>query len=271
VTAVALASNAAQRTRPVLVYLLAVFVGAAAFLYPFWLPSTALPNTAHSGDAPLVAAVVGGLVVVAIALEVRKGTMTGASVAILGVLAAVAGLLRLLGLPAGGNGIFFLIVLAGAAFGPRFGLLLGLCAMAVSAIITGGIGPWLPFQMLALAWMGGLAGLLGEITRHLAPRVEVVVLAAYGWVWGFVYGAIMNLWFWPFVRDGGQLSWAPGLSLAETLHHYWSFYVATSLAWDAASALTNAVLILLTGVVLMRTLRRFAHRLDPVVELQPLP
>ena len=63
----------------------------------------------------------------------------------------------------------------------------------------------------------------------------------------------------------------PRSSLAETLHHYWSFYVATSLAWDAASALTNAALILLTGAVLMRTLRRFAHRLDPVVELQPLP
>jgi energy-coupling factor transport system substrate-specific component len=270
VTALAFASTAAQRTRPVLVYVLAVIVGAGAFLYPFWLPSTTLPNTAHSGDAPLVAAVVGGLVVVAIALEVRRGTMSGASVAILGVLAASAGLLRLLSLPGGGNGIFFLIILAGAAFGPRFGLLLGLCAMAVSAIVTGGIGPWLPFQMLTLAWMGGLAGLIGIATRRLAPRVEVVVLAAFGWLWGFVYGAIMNLWFWPFVRDGGQLSWAPGLSLGETLHHYWSFYVLSSLAWDAASALTNAALILLTGLVLMRTFRRFAHRLDPIVDLVPL-
>ncbi len=177
--------------------------------------------------------------------------------------------MRLLGLPGGGNGIFFLVVLAGAAFGPRFGLLLGLCAMAVSAIVTGGIGPWLPFQMLALAWMGGLAGVIGMATARLAPRVEVIVLAAYGWTWGFLYGAIMNLWFWPFTRDGGQLSWTPGLGLPETLNHYWSFYVTTSLAWDAAAALTNAVLILLTGAVLMRTLRRFAHRLDPVVELQP--
>jgi len=245
-------------------------VGAGAFLYPFWIPSTSLPNTAHAGDAPLVAAIVGGLVVVTMALEVRRGTMNGATIAILGVLAAIGGLLRLLGLPGGGNGIFFLIVLAGAAFGPRFGLLLGLCAMAVSAIITGGIGPWLPFQMLALAWMGGLAGVVGLATRRMAPRVEVVVLAAYGWIWGFVYGGIMNLWFWPFARDGGPLSWAPGLDLAQTVQHYWSFYVATSLAWDAASALTNATLILVTGAVLMRTLRRFAHRLDPVVELAPL-
>jgi energy-coupling factor transport system substrate-specific component len=192
--------------------------------------------------------------------------MNGATVAILGVLSASAGLLRLIDLPGGGSGIFFLVVLAGAAFGPRFGLLLGLCSMAVSAIVTGGIGPWLPFQMLALGWMGGGAGLLGRLTARIDPRLEVVALAAYGWVWGFLYGAIMNLWFWPFSR-GGALDWDPSLGLTQTLHRYWSFYVATSLGWDAAAAITNALLILVTGLAVLRTLRRFAHRLDPVTEL----
>ena len=41
------------------VYLLVLVIGVAAFLYPFWLPSPALPDQAHAGDAPLVAAVVG--------------------------------------------------------------------------------------------------------------------------------------------------------------------------------------------------------------------
>ena len=255
------------RLRPPFVYGLMVVLGAAAFLYPFWLPDNALPNEAHSGDAPLVAAAIGALVVAVVALEVRRGTMNGATVALLGVLSAVGGLLRLLDLPGGGSGIFFLIVLAGAAFGPRFGLLLGLCSMAVSAVITGGVGPWLPFQMLALSWMGAGAGFLGQATARLAPSLEVVILAAYGWVWGFVYGAIMNLWFWPFVRDGGELSWEPGLGFADTLQRYWSFYVATSLGWDAAGALTNALLILVCGIPLLRTFRRFAHRLDPAVEL----
>jgi energy-coupling factor transport system substrate-specific component len=256
--------------RPLLVYVLMVVLGVAAFLYPFWLPSTAVSSQAHNGDAPLVAALVGGLVIVAVALEVRRGTMNGATVAILGMLSASAGLLRLLDLPGGGSGIFFLVVLAGAAFGPRFGLLLGLCSMAVSAIVTGGIGPWLPFQMLGLGWMGAAAGLLGLWTARRRPRVEVVVLAAYGWVWGFVYGAIMNLWFWPFAR-GGALDWHPGLGLGATLDRYWSFYVATSLGWDAAAALTNALLILLTGVAVLRTLRRFAHRLEPAVEFDAPP
>lgn len=260
----------AARVRPAAVYVLATVVGAGAFLYPFWLPARAVESQAHSADAPLVAALVGGLVVAAIALEVHRATMTAAMVAMLGVLAAVAGLLRLVPMPGGGNGIFFVVILAGAAFGPRFGLLLGLCGMAVSAVITGGIGPWLPFEMLGLAWMGATAGLVGRLTARLAPRAEVVALAAFGWLWGFVYGAILNLWFWPFLRDRGPLSWHPGLGPAETLHHYWSFYVATSLAWDAARALTDALLILVTGIAILRTFRRFAHRLAPTVELDDL-
>jgi energy-coupling factor transport system substrate-specific component len=254
------------RVRQVFVYLLMVVVGAGAFLYPFWVPGETFQDRAHAGDAPLIAAAIGALVVGAVALEVRRGTMNGATVAMLGVLASTAGLLRLIRLAGGGNFIFFLVILAGAAFGARFGLLLGLCSMAVSAVITGGVGPWLPFQMLALGWMGGGAGFLGRVTARLAPRLEVLALAVYGWGWAFVFGAIMNLWFWPFLR-GGALSWHPGLGVGETLHRYWSFYASTSFAWDAAGGLTNAALILVTGTTLMRTLRRFAHRLEPTVEL----
>jgi len=254
------------RHRPVAVYVLVAVVGLAAFLYPFWLPGSTHASSAHATDAPLWAALVGLLVVATVTLEVRRGTMNGATVSLLGVLAAAAGLLRLVDLPGNNAGIFFLVVLAAAAFGPRFGLLLGISAMAVSAVITGGIGPWLPFQMLALGAMGAGAGALGLITARLGLRVEVVVLAAYGWVWGFGYGAIMNLWSWPFLAGHGATQWQPGLGLSGTLTHYWSYYVATSFAWDAAGALCNALLIVLTGAALLPRLRRYAHRLDPVVE-----
>ena len=82
----------------------------------------------------------------------------------------------------------------------------------------------------------------------------------------------MNLWFWPFVRDGGRAGLdARASSVGETLHHYWSFYVATSFAWDAAAALANALVDPAhRPAACCATLRRFAHRLDPVVELVPL-
>jgi energy-coupling factor transport system substrate-specific component len=255
------------RARPVLIYVLVGIVGAAAFLYPFWLPSEALPARAHAIDAPLWAALVGVLVVAAVLLEVRRGTMNGATVAILGVLSAAAGLLRLIDLPGNNAGIFFLVVLAGAAFGPRFGLLLGICAMAVSAVITGGIGPWLPFQMLGLGAMGAGAGAIDPLAARLGLRGEVVLLAVYGWVWGFVYGAILNLWSWPFLQGKGPTQWHAGLGFGATLQHYWSYYVATSFAWDAAGALFNALLIVATGAAILPSLRRFAHRLEPAVEL----
>ncbi len=256
------------RLRSAAVYLLVLVIGVAAFLYPFWLPSSALPNEAHAGDAPLIAALVGLLAVGAVALEIRRGTMTGTTVAILGMLSALAGLMKLLDLPGGGSGLFFLVILAGAAFGPRFGMILGITSFVVSAVLSGGIGPWLPFQMLALGWMGAGAGFLGHLTKRMSPWGEVGLLAAYGWVWGFVFGAILNLWFWPFQR-GGSLDWVPGMSLAESLDRYWSFYVATSLAWDAAGALANAVIILIVGRALMATLRRYSSRLEPVTVLEP--
>jgi len=255
------------RARPLGVYVLMTVVGVAAFLYPFWLPAGAVPERSHQFDAPMVAAAVAALVVGAITLEIRRGTMNGATISLLAVLSAASAILRIIGLPAGGNAIFFLVVLAAAVFGPRFGMLLGLCAMAVSAVLTGGFGPWLPFQMLTLGWLGAGAGILGRWTRTLPPWAEVGVLAAYGWVWGFVFGAVMNLWFWPFAIADGPISWNPSLGPAETLAHYWSFYIVTSFAWDAARSFVNAGLILLLGRPLLRSMRRFAGRTDPVVEL----
>lgn len=260
-----IANETATRSR--LAYALVTVIGIGAFVYPFWLPAESLPGREHAADAPLVASAVGLLALAAVALDLRRGAMTGATVAVLGVLSAVAGLLRLLDLPGGGSGLFFLVILAGAAFGPRFGFLLGLLAMAVGAIVTGGIGPWLPFQMLALAWIGAATGAVGRLTRRLPPAAEVAVLVVVAWACGFLYGGIMNLWSWPLVTGDGPLDWRPGLDWQQTLARYWRFYVATSLAWDAAGATANAAATVVLARPVLRTLRRFSPRLEPHVEL----
>jgi len=227
-----------EKLRGSLVYVLVVVVGVVAFGWPFLFDGSQEPATAHGSDAWLWTALLAGLVVFTLALEIRRGVMTSAHVAVLGVLSAFIALLRLIDLPGGGNGLFFLVVLVAAAFGVRFGVLLALAA---------------------------LAGVAGLATQHMSTRAEVAVLAAVAWVCAFVYGGLMNLWSWPLIQDGGALSYDSALTLSETLQHYWSYYVATSFAWDAAGATVNVVLVLVLGTAVLRALRRVAHRLRPAV------
>ena len=77
--------------------------------------------------------------------------------------------------------VFFLLILAGRVFGPGFGFVLGVTSLFASALMTAGVGPWLPFQMLVSAWVGMGAGLL---PRRVTGRAEIAMLAAYGVVRG---------------------------------------------------------------------------------------
>ena len=167
------------------------------------------------------------------------------AVAMLGVLAAIGAALRPLGAgTAGLETVFFLLVLGGRVFGAGFGFVLGATTLFASALVTGGVGPWLPFQMLGAAWVGCGAGLLPPVRG----RAEVLMLAGYGAVAGLVYGLLLNLSFWPFTTGlSGELSFVAGAPLLENLHRFLVFTLATSLGWDIGRAVTTAVLILVTG------------------------
>ena len=62
------------------------------------------------------------------------------------------------------------------------------------------------------------------------------MLAVWGVVLGLIFGAIMNIWFWPFLAGGAAVQ--PGLAarhgMWSALRNYLVFYVATSLWWDLA-------------------------------------
>ena len=92
--------------------------------------------------------------------------------------------------------------------------MLGALSLLVSALIGGGVGPWLPYQMFATGWVGLLSGLLPELNGH--RRWEPVMLAVWGGVLGLIFGAIMNIWFWPFLAGGAHSQgrvWQPGMSV----------------------------------------------------------
>jgi energy-coupling factor transport system substrate-specific component len=251
-----------RRVLGVLILALATTTGLWAFIYPFFFPPEQSDGmvVAHGADAPFFFLLLLLLCLTVIIANLETRRMNSKMVAVLGMLTAITAVLRLIPGPAGFSAVFFLPILCGYVYGADFGFLLGSLSLLVSAFITSGVGPWLPFQMFAAGWMGLSSAWLPDISR-LGARVEVLVLAAWGAFLGFTYGAIMNLWFWPYLIAPGQeeMTWSPSLGLVQTLVRYGVFYLTTSLWWDGGRAIGNFALIALVGVPLLRLLRRF-HR-----------
>ncbi len=156
--------------------------------------------------------------------------------------------------------MWIVVVLGGRALGPGFGFCLGAIGMFSSALLTGGVGPWLPFQMIGAAWIGLGAGLL----PRLGGRREIVLLAGYSAVACIAYGFLLNLWFWPFLTtDSGfppALSFVPGAPVAENLHHWLLFSLTTSLGFDLPRAALTVALVLVAGRPVLVALRRASRR-----------
>jgi len=240
-------------------------IGLSAFLYPLALtkaPHEEAMASPHSEDAPLIFGLVLALTLLLFVLELARQGMNAKTASALATLMMVAAALRIPTLPAGGTAFFFAIILGGYVFGPRFGFLLGAGSLFVSAFAIGGFGPWMPFQIFVAGWVGMTAGWLGTLRKRLCRRrsLEIAALAAFGVAWGFLFGAVMNLWFWPVMAVGEGISWQPGQSLGETLRHYWSFYLLTSAGWDIWRAVANLALILALGRPVLDVLTRFRDR-----------
>jgi energy-coupling factor transport system substrate-specific component len=235
---------------------LASFAGAIAFGWP--LLRVPAPGIGHDTDAPLIFLILLPILVIVILSEVASGGIDSKALAMLGVLSAIGAALRPLG--AGTAGIettFFLLIVAGRVFGPGFGFVLGSTTLFASALITGGVGPWLPFQMFAASWVGLGAGLLPDARG----RAEIAMLAVYGALAAMAFGLLMNLWFWPFVvGEDTAISYLPGAPILENLHRLLLYSLATSMGWDVMRAITNVILIVLAGPAVLGVLRRVARR-----------
>ncbi len=258
-----------------LILLAASAVGVMAFLYPFFSlsadeQSSGLAASAHNQDAPFVLLLLVGLCLGAILANMQSRRMNSKMVAVLGVLTAMNAVLRAAPGPAGFSLVFILPILCGYAFGGTFGFLLGALSLLVSAFIGGGVGPWLPYQMFTTGWVGLLSAWLPDMRR--LGRGETLILAGWGFLLGLVFGAIMNIWFWPFVMapTGSDMYWNAGLNILESLKRYAVFYGVTSLWWDMARAGGNFLLILLFGGAILKVLRRFQARFNFLALPQPL-
>ena len=248
----------------------ASLAGLLLFVWPLVIPVPA--GWSHSQDAPIVFAALVPVVVLLVLAQLSEGGMDTRTLALLGVLTAINAALR----PALGAGtagiesVFFLLILCGRAFGPGFGFVLGTTSMAVSAMFTAGVGPWLPFQMLAAGWVGLGAGLLPGRGRGRAGLGQLAMLIGYAIVGAYFYGAIMNLWSWPtltsiatpgFTGPAGGLDYVPGAPWLGNLRRFGVYTLLTSTAgWDTGRAIWTALAIGVLGRPILDVLHRAARR-----------
>ncbi|EMF55711.1 MULTISPECIES: ECF transporter S component [Streptomyces] len=246
--------------RTVAALLLVGLVGAAAFGWPF-LADPGSQVTAHARDAPWLFAGLLVLLVGVVGATLSEAGLGAKAVAMLGVLAATGAALRPIGAgTAGIEPMFFLLVLSGRVLGPGFGFTLGAVTMFSSALLTGGVGPWMPFQMLAMGWFAMGAGLLPGAHR-LRGRGELALLAAYGFVAAFAYGTVMNLYGWPFIDTlASDIAFDASAAPAANLARFVAYCLATSPGWDLGRAVVTVVLTLTLGTPLLKALRRATRR-----------
>jgi energy-coupling factor transport system substrate-specific component len=245
-----------QRRSSLLMLITSAF-GVVAFGWPLFVHQHAGANTAHSGDAPWIFVGLIPLLIAIVVAELSDGGIDAKAIALLGILAACFSALRIAS--PGIDGFepeWFLLILAARVFGRGFGFVFGAVALFASSLVTGGVGPWLPFQMLAAAWVGFGAGCLPPA----AGLTERVLLAGYGVVAALAYGLLTNFWFWPFVGSGTSYSFLPGSGVATNLHRFIYFDLTTSMGFDLTRAATSAVLILALGRPVLAALRRASRR-----------
>ncbi|MBD3940335.1 ATP-binding cassette domain-containing protein [Microbacterium sp. NEAU-LLC] len=238
---------------PVAALVPANLVAIGAFCWP--LVATAVPAQAYAA-VPVAALALAPLAVLVV-IATLDGTVRSAHMlALLGTLAAIGAAVRIASTGVGGvEAVFVLLILAGRAFGARFGMLLGMAAIALSTLVTGTFGPWTPFQMFACAWVGAGAGLLPRLRSHAA---EIAMLAVYGVVASYAFGLIMNLWYWPFaVGYGTGISYDGSAPLGVNLSSFLLYSLVTStLSWDTLRAVTTVIGLVVIGRPVLAALRR---------------
>ena len=233
---------------------LASLISAAGFLWPFFYNGQSLPRTQLFFWAALSVAFF--LVII----QISNSALDAKSVALLGVLSALIAALRPLG--AGAVGIepmWFILILSARVFGPSFGFILGLTSMFVSALLTGGVGPWLGYQVFAAAWIGMAAGMLPG--KKLRGRRELLILIVFGIIASELFGILMDLQFWPWALGADtQLSYLANGAISENLSRFITFHFATAMAWDIPRAVFTTILLVFSGKAVLSALRRTKTR-----------
>lgn len=235
-------------------------LGALSLTWPFFTSPNSLLAT-YSTQTPWLMAAIVPIAVLLVAASVLSGAPDARTLALLAVLIALVTAVRPLGAGlAGLEPIWFVIIIGARVLGPSLGFALGSLGLLTSALVTGGVGPWLPFQMLIAGWVGVGAALIAPNARG---KVEVFVLAVYGAACGFAVGWLLNLWFWPISTSGlAVIGYDPSLGGRALLSRWVNFSLATSVGFDVPRAILTGVGVVLVAGPALRVLRRATRRIQ---------
>jgi len=179
--------------------------------------------------------------------ETSLSTKELSFIAIYSTFAAVARI-PFVGLP-GIQPCSYLILIVGYVFGPLIGCMIGANVAIISNLILGQ-GAWTVYQIIAWGFIGVVGGLLNRNKEKTPNRW---VLSIIGFILGFVFGWIMNLWTW--------MTSTPSLSFN-------SFLIVSlkSFPFDLAHALGNFLFLYFFGIKSINILQRHRQRFMIVYE-----
>jgi len=225
----------------VLIILLGTFIYAA----PLYFKGSLLDPNAGVLNWGLVATIFVSLTVLGFFFEFERAAAGAKEIALVSMLGAISALSRL---PFAAMMNFqpctFFIICSGYVFGPVAGFMVA-CLTALISNLFLGQGPWTPYQMFTWGLVGITAAWLRKIP--LSPRAAIVVLASFGFLWGWLYGVIINVWFWTY--------FVYPLTLKTYL-----LTLLNAVIWDATHALANAFFVGVFGLRVIKILERFKKR-----------
>lgn len=166
---------------------------------------------------------------------------------------AVVGRLTLLSVP-NVSFSFFIVFIAGAAYGPRVGALVGLLSRLAGDLLLSGLHPIFLAMVPVEAFLGFFSGLLGLTfnfgQRAREPYLHAAILAGTtGWLFTALFSVAADTATWILFR-----LLAPGLPGAAS-EALWTGLVLSGLLFNVPSMVFNAVVFALATYPVLRALR----------------
>lgn len=222
---------------------LALVVGTVSFVMPLIYPSSPYNFNRNPSSLGLIITLLMLLIIIALIFEFESTARGSKEITLISMLGAISAVSRIpfAAIPSI-QPCTYLIICTGLVFGPVTGFTVGALTPLISNFFLGQ-GPWTLYQMFA--W--GLIGVLSAFLKRF--RYNTFGIIVFGFICGYLYGVIMNLWHWSF------------FIYPHTLLTFLA--VQASSSWfDSLHAIGNIAFLKLFGVKTLKVLERFRKRFD---------